>query len=101
MDDVENAVEQTEQRYFSLKDVARYVGVSAKFIARRVASGTLRSYLVGGRRLFRLQDVDAMIARCADRRPRRGRGRTSRQARLAAANEDATNNGTVLPTAVG
>lgn len=59
--------------FVSYRQVQEHTGLSRRFIEKLVAAGTLPSYTIGGRRLFRLVEVEAEILRGKRGRTTRGR----------------------------
>ena len=52
---------KVEQRYFTMNDTAKYLGISRITLHRLVKAGEIKSYKVGGLRLFDLVEVDKWI----------------------------------------
>ena len=50
-----------KQRYFTMNDTAKYLGISRITLHRLVKAGEIKSYKVGGLRLFDLVEVDKWI----------------------------------------
>ena len=62
------------RHYRSLAEGANYAGCSVRFLQRQISKGDLVSFLVGGRRFITFEEIDRMMHRNRNRRPRHGRG---------------------------
>jgi excisionase family DNA binding protein len=71
-----------QRRYLSLREAARSMGCSERFLRRCVAEGELETYLVRGRRFTSHAAVDVLMHRNRNRHPDRGRGARPKPASL-------------------
>jgi excisionase family DNA binding protein len=50
-----------ERRFYTSKEIAEILGVSEIWVWRRVRSKELPSYKIGGRRLFKIEEIERWI----------------------------------------
>ncbi len=63
-------IEKTKTAYLRPEGAATYISVTRSTIYRHIEEGRLRSYLVGGTRLIKISDLDALVEAGADKRTR-------------------------------
>jgi excisionase family DNA binding protein len=50
-----------EKRFYSLKEVAELLMVSELWVRRRIATGDIPNYKVGGKRLFKIDEIEQWL----------------------------------------
>ena len=50
-----------EKKFYTVKELAELLMASEVWVKRRVKSGEIPSYKIGGKRLFKIKEIDSWI----------------------------------------
>lgn len=50
-----------DQQFYTIKELAEMLNVSELWISRRVKTGEIPSYKLGGKRMFRMEEIEQWL----------------------------------------